>query len=138
MSLLADIKDMTLRDVSVGLLSLLLSVTPGFLILFLYDRELFIALDIGKLIALSFSVVAPFVVINFFIFQKAEDSIGARISSSTYLVLSIFASVLVIDLSLLCAYVFRLEIKSLVICTVLMQLILSFILYFVQRYEKTQ
>ena len=59
-----------LKGFSLGLLNLLFLTTPGFLTFFIFDKDLFIKIELSKLVILSISIIAPFVIFNFFIFKR--------------------------------------------------------------------
>lgn len=136
MSIATDLSKITLKDLSLGLLSLLFLVTPGFLTFFVFDKELFLKLDVIKLVILSLSTITPFIILNFFFLQQTEDPKNLKISSSTYLVLAIFISVLIIDLSLFIKFIFNYHVAVFIILTILIQVIAFLILYLVQKSSK--
>ena len=60
------IKSITEDYFWLGLFDLMLLITPGFLLIFYFDRTLFMSLDTLKLILLSVAFVAPFALVNAF------------------------------------------------------------------------
>lgn len=131
----SDLSKITLKDFSIGLFSSLLLITPGFLSFFIFDQGLFLRLDIGRLIILSLAVIETLVIFNFLILQKKEESTDSKTSSFTYLVLSIFISVLVIDFSLLLKYELNFNTRVFVFVTIIIQALAACMLYFIQKSE---
>lgn len=64
MSIISDIEKVSANKISVYTLLILTLICPGLLSIFLYQRELFLQLDVIKLTMLSVSISAPILLIN--------------------------------------------------------------------------
>ncbi|MEK7618506.1 MAG: hypothetical protein AAB410_05175 [Patescibacteria group bacterium] len=119
-----------LKGFSLGLLNLLFLTTPGFLTFFIFDKDLFIKIELSKLVILSISIIAPFVIFNFFYFQKTDEKLvsGQEPSAFTTLTIAIFLSILVLDLGIFLKYILSLNIKLFLLLTILIQVLASIIL----------
>lgn len=65
--MISELKSVTVRQSIIFLFVFLGSVSPGALIIFHFDRELFINLDSMKLIVLSLAISLPVVLLNMFV-----------------------------------------------------------------------
>ena len=65
---LGDIEKLESRTFVLAFLDFLFLVSPGVLIIFLYQRGLFVSLDWLRLVLLSISIMAPFVFLNILTF----------------------------------------------------------------------
>jgi energy-coupling factor transporter transmembrane protein EcfT len=114
-----------------ALFNIVFIIVPGFAIIFFYYKDLFISLELFKLLFLSMMFSAPFILINFFATQ--EGSKINKNSVSPKLTLPIFASALVVYLSLIIAKPFRFNLNYFLITTVCVEFISVLILW---RYNK--
>lgn len=74
--MIQDLKQFTWRQGVLSLFIFLGSLAPGSLVIFVFDRELFMALDTFKLILLSLAITLPVSLINIFcssVFSEAFD-----------------------------------------------------------------
>ncbi len=82
MRFLKEINDEFQKEVFwISLFDILFFIAPGFLVLFIFYRDLFISLDAIKLILLALSISVPFVVLNA-IFVGLLQSIYAKTKNS--------------------------------------------------------
>lgn len=65
--MISELKGITIRQSIIFLFVFLGSVSPGALIIFYFDRDLFINLDSMKLIVLSLAISLPVVLLNMFV-----------------------------------------------------------------------
>jgi hypothetical protein len=66
------VKILDSRNFLLGFFSTIFLILPGVLIIFLFDRNLFLELDWIKLILLSASITAPLVFLNFMIISYLD------------------------------------------------------------------
>ncbi|MCP4597197.1 hypothetical protein [Neptuniibacter sp.] len=74
--MIQELKHLTWRQGLISLFVFLGSLAPGALVLFVFDRELFMALDTFKLVLLSLAITLPISLINIFcasVFSEALD-----------------------------------------------------------------
>ena len=74
--MIQDLKQLTWRQGIITLFVFLGSLAPGALVIFVFDRELFMALDAFKLVLLSLAITLPVSLINIFCastFSEAFD-----------------------------------------------------------------
>lgn len=126
-----------------ALLSILIFFAPGVLYLFLFYRELFISLDVFKVLILAASVTTPIIFANFFIWgiyffeiPQAQKSKSDLKKSDTFLVLLLgaFTSGLFSLTTLTSTYFFHLDMKKSVLVLFVQELLfLSLIVYTVIR-----
>ena len=100
MNLLSDIEKIEKRVFWIGLFNLIFLVAPGVLLFFICDRNLFLSLDIIKLILLSFSVATPFAFVQSAVFgitqkSKTEDimidfTLGILVTSCGFYITFLF------------------------------------------------
>ncbi|UTW03099.1 hypothetical protein KDX31_17500 [Amphritea atlantica] len=72
--MISELKGVTIRQSFIFLFVFLGSVSPGALIIFHFDRDLFIDLDSIKLIILSLAITLPVVLLNLFVASVHSDS----------------------------------------------------------------
>lgn len=74
--MIQELKHLTWRQGLVSLFIFLGSLAPGALVIFVFDRELFMALDTFKLVLLALAITLPVSLINIFcasVFSEAID-----------------------------------------------------------------
>lgn len=115
------------KKIASALFNIVFIIVPGFAIIFVYYRDLFISLEIFKLLLLSMTFSAPFILINFFVTQEGSKINESRVSPK--LTLPIFAGALVVYLSLIIAKLFHFNLKYFLIITVCIEFIAILILW---------
>lgn len=68
MAFLGDIEKLESRTFVLAFLDFLFLISPGVIVIFLYQRELFLTLDWLRIILLSISIMSPFVFLNILTF----------------------------------------------------------------------
>ena len=126
MSLISDIEKIKKETFWIGLSDLLFLIVPGFLLFFIFNRDIFLILDPTKLTLLSFSFTAPFVLINVFCLMLFEEE-GARTgdrSEITFLefTLGIFFTNIIFFIVLFISYLLSLSFKNVIVILTVVEL----------------
>jgi hypothetical protein len=101
-------------------------ISPGFLILFIFKRDLFISLDVLKLILLSVSLSLPIVWCNFSLWAALSgDSEGAKSGTAGTLVMALLISSVVVYLPLVVTFLWGLGLHTYVWILVVLEIILA-------------
>jgi hypothetical protein len=115
-----------------SLLCLLLLFVPGVTYIFYFNSNLFINLDLIKVILLSLAFVTPFIFINFLflIINSIKNYLDSNLNSEFFslFTLSVVYSGILIYTSLIFTYFFQLSFKNSVIICLILELISMFII----------
>lgn len=85
--MIQELKNITVRQSIIALFVFLGSISPGALIIFYFDRELFLALDGFKLMVLSLSITLPVVLLNLIfasVYTESEELSNKLKGSDVY------------------------------------------------------
>lgn len=117
MSFLSEIERIKEETFGVAIIATILLIVPGLTFIFYFSRELFIALDIIKLVLLSISLIAPFLFVNFIIFATISESNksglrGSKENVFMALTVSLIFSAAILYITLLMAYFFEFSFRT--------------------------
>jgi hypothetical protein len=109
-------------------------ISPGLLILFIFKRDLFISLDLLKLILLSISLTLPFILCNLFCVWILWDEVnkgreGNRLTID--LVLALYISTVIFYLPLAVAFLWRLSLHTYIWSLVVLEITFAIVSVFI-------
>lgn len=132
MSILSEIEKIKDETFGVAIIDGILLIIPGLTFIFYFSKELFLALDIVKLILLSISLMTPFLLLNIVILAifLESNSRGAKENVFMSLTLSLIISAVLLYIVLLSAYVLKLSFGKALILACSIQLILELFILF--------
>ncbi len=115
MSLISDIEKFKEETFWFILFDLIFLIAPGILILFYFDRTLFLSLEAMKLILLSISSTVPFIFINVLCFWSLIEEPDTKMKKDDvfiFFTLGIFLSNIIFSIVLLISYLLNLSFRT--------------------------
>jgi hypothetical protein len=134
MTFLKDLEKIKSKTAVFAFLGILLLIAPGAAIIFIFNYNLFLSLDISKLILLSVAIISPLIVINFTLSANTNDIGSDKDSAFAHFIFSIMISSVVIYVPLMMMYFSGSTLKATVHIISLIQL--CFVVVGVQEYLK--
>ena len=129
MDIVGQVKKIEVSDLIKMIMGLVGVVTPGLLIFFIFKRDLFISLDLSKLILLSISLSLPVVFLNFalmFFLPPTEGrAFDLKANISANLLIATISSALIFYLPLVAAYIFGLHFIAFVWLVIALESVIS-------------
>lgn len=123
---LLDFKNIEEETVATFLLDIIFLFPPGLLLVLYFFPDIFLTLDVLKLIFLAVSFIAPFVIINTFIFlTKSEDGKGETFLSITA---GLFLTNIVFYIALFFTYLFKFSFKTTIFEVIILEIIIIILL----------
>lgn len=113
MGILKDLEKINKKTFSIFLLNLLLLITPGVTVLFLFHYNLYINLDFPKMFILTISLISPLLILNYLLGIRDGETIPQMSEEDTYsnLTFAIFISAFVLYLGIGIKYFLKLVFK---------------------------
>ncbi len=130
-----NLKDIGEEPVATFFLNLILLITPGMLLIFYFHRDIFLTLDILKLILLSISFIAPFIIVNiiFVIFVDFKRNISKAGDTFMYFSLGLWAAAFSFFVSFLISYILKLSFEFTFFEIIFLDFCCLIVLYFLIR-----
>lgn len=137
-----DLDKVKPTSIAMVILTVFVTVIPGSLFLFLFNRELFMDVDSFKLILLSLAITLPFFVINTLIYLIWEGGLGESNESDGFQIGVLSGSIItvpVVYLPLLWKLFFVLEWKCAVLVMAGLEILLfCFVVFFESSHSKNK
>ena len=112
MDIIDQVKKLEAAHFVMSILGFVGAISPGLLILFLFKRDLFISLDLLKLILLSASLSLPIILCNFLLWVVPVDSKESNNGPGGALVMALVASSAVIYFPLVISFLWGLGLHT--------------------------
>ncbi len=128
MDIVDQIKKIEVSDLIKTIIGLVGVVTPGLLTIFFFKRDLFISLDLLKLVLLSISLCLPIVLLNFmlmFALPTEGRPLNIKANISANLIVATSSSALVFNLPLVASYIFELHFRTFVWVVLILEAVIS-------------
>lgn len=128
MNIVEQVKQIEVSDLLKTIMGLVGVVTPGLLTIFIFKRDLFISLDLWKLILLSISLSLPVVCLNFILMYSLPTvgrPLDIKANLSANLIVATSSSALVFYLPLVTAYILELHFRTFVWVVLALEAVIS-------------
>lgn len=127
MTILSEIEKIKEEVFGIIIIDLILFIAPGLTFIFYFSKELFLTIDVIKLILLSISFITPFLLVNFIlstILVEGGKSKGNKENVFISFSMSLLLSTMILYISLFVAYFLKFSFKTTLIWAIIFQLIL--------------
>ena len=118
---LSDLKYIEEEPVAMFFLDLMFLIAPGISLIFYFYQDIFLALDVLKLILLSISFIAPLISVNTVIFLIRSS--GGKGETLACLTVGAFFANLIFYFALFISYLFKFSLKTTIFEIIIFEII---------------